>query len=432
MGNNMVASIRNAWKIPDLRKKMLMTILMLLIYRIGTHIPVPGLSATVLAELGRSGSSLFGFLNIISGGAFNNASIFAMSIGPYITASIIIQLLTIAIPKLEQLSKEGEHGRKILAEWTRYGAVILGFIQASALYSGVIRGAVTNRSFLSFITITLTFTAGTAFLMWLGEQINEYGIGNGISLLIFAGIISRGPDGAAILIGYLVSGTFGEGVIGYIVLILILLVFVAMIALVIFVQEAERRIPVQYAKRVVGRKMYGGQSTHIPIKVNVSGVMPIIFAMSIMTFPPTIINLIWGNKETGPFLTYLKNIQDKPWFALAYALLVMFFTFFYSMIAFNPVELANNIRKNGGFVPGIRPGKPTSDYISRVLNRITWFGALFLALVTIMPSLLQTFTNISNVWFGGTSLLIMVSVALETVKQIESQMLMRHYKGFLE
>lgn len=431
MGNNMVASIRNAWKIPDLRKKILMTILMLVIFRIGTHIPVPGLSASALAELGQSGSSLFGFLNIISGGAFNNASIFAMSIGPYITASIIIQLLTIAIPKLEQLSKEGEHGRKILAEWTRYGAVILGFVEASALYTGI-RNVVTNRSVWSYLTITLTFTAGTAFLMWLGEQINEYGIGNGISLLIFAGIISRGPNAAAILYGYLVSGSFGQGAIGYIVLVLIILLFVAMIALVVFVQEAERRIPIQYAKRVVGRKMYGGQSTHIPIKVNVSGVMPIIFAMSIMTFPSTIINLIWGNSETGPFLTYLKNIQDKPWFALAYALLVMFFTFFYSMIAFNPIELANNIRKNGGFVPGIRPGKPTSDYISKVLNRITWFGALFLAVVTILPSLMQTFTKISNVWFGGTSLLIMVSVALETVMQIESQMLMRHYKGFLD
>lgn len=431
MGNSMVASLRNAWRIQDLRKKIFMTVLMLLIFRLGTHIPVPGLSASALAELAAGGSSLFGFLNIISGGAFDKASIFAMSIGPYITASIIIQLLTIAIPKLEQLMKEGEHGQKIMAEWTRYGAVILGFIEATALYMGI-RSAVTQRNVWSFITISLTFTAGTAFLMWLGEQINEYGIGNGISLLIFAGIISRGPDGATLLIEYLRSGTLGEGAIGYIVLALIILVFVAMIALVVFVQEAERRIPVQYAKRVVGRKMYGGQSTHIPIKVNVSGVMPIIFAMSIMTFPPTIINLIWGNSETGPFLTYLKNIQNKPWFTVAYALLVMFFTFFYTMIAFNPIELANNIKKNGGFVPGIRPGKPTSDYITKVLNRITWFGALFLALITVLPSLLQTFTNITNVWFGGTSLLIMVSVALETVKQIESQMLMRHYKGFLD
>lgn len=318
-----------------------------------------------------------------------------------------------------------------MAQWMRYGTVILGFIQATALYFGI-RDAVANRNFWSYLTITLSFTAGTAFLMWLGEQINEYGIGNGISLLIFAGIISRAPNGLTTILGYQQAGVFGQGVIGYIVILLIVLVLIATIALVIFVQEAERRIPVQYAKRVVGRKMYGGQSTHIPIKVNVSGVMPIIFAMSLMTFPPTIINLIWGSRETGPFLTYLKTINDKPWFTVAYALLVMFFTFFYTMIAFNPVELANNIKKNGGFIPGIRPGKPTADYITKVLNRVTWFGALFLALITILPSLLQTFTKISNVWFGGTSLLIMVSVAMETVKQIESQMLMRHYKGFLD
>jgi len=431
MANNMVASLRNAWKIPDLRKKMLLTVLMLLIFRLGTHIPVPGLSAAALSELAQTGSSLFGFINIISGGAFSNASIFSMSISPYITASIIIQLLTIAIPKLEQLSKEGEHGRKILAQWTRYATVILGFIQASAMYTGI-RQAVIRRSFWSYLTITLTFTAGTAFLMWLGEQITEYGIGNGISLLIFTGIISRGPTLVAILIEYLRAEILGPGVVGYIVLVIIILVMIAMIALVVYVQEAERRIPVQYAKRVVGRKMYGGQSTHIPIKVNVAGVMPIIFAMSIMTFPPTIINLIWGSRETGPVLTYLKNINDKPWFTVVYALLVMFFTFFYTMIAFNPIELANNIKKNGGFVPGIRPGKPTSDYIAKVLNRVTWFGAFFLALVTVLPSLLQTFTKISNVWFGGTSLLIMVSVAIETVRQIESQLMLRHYKGFLD
>jgi len=431
MANNMVASLRNAWKIPDLRKKMLLTMLMLLIFRLGTHIPVPGLSAAALSELAQTGSSLFGFINIISGGAFSNASIFSMSISPYITASIIIQLLTIAIPKLEQLSKEGEHGRKILAQWTRYATVILGFIQASAMYTGI-RQAVIRRSFWSYLTITLTFTAGTAFLMWLGEQITEYGIGNGISLLIFTGMISRGPTLVAILIEYLRAEILGPGVVGYIVLVIIILVMIAMIALVVYVQEAERRIPVQYAKRVVGRKMYGGQSTHIPIKVNVAGVMPIIFAMSIMTFPPTIINLIWGSRETGPVLTYLKNINDKPWFTVVYALLVMFFTFFYTMIAFNPIELANNIKKNGGFVPGIRPGKPTSDYIAKVLNRVTWFGAFFLALVTVLPSLLQTFTKISNVWFGGTSLLIMVSVAIETVRQIESQLMLRHYKGFLD
>ncbi len=431
MDNSMVSSIRNAWKIPDLRKKIIMTVLMLLVFRLGTHIPVPGLSAEVLKSLAAGGNSLFGFFNIISGGAFQNASIFAMSIGPYVTASIIIQLLTIAIPKLEQLSKEGEHGKKIMAQWMRYGTVILGFIQATALYFGI-RDAVKVQNFWSYLTITLTFTAGTAFLMWLGEQINEYGIGNGISLLIFAGIVSRGPDGLNYLLEMRKAGEFGAGVIGYIVILLILLVLVAMIALVVFVQEAERRVPVQYAKRVVGRKMYGGQSTHIPIKVNVSGVMPIIFAMSLMTFPPTIINMIWGARETTPFITALKTMNDQWWFTVVYALMVMFFTFFYTMIAFNPIELANNIKKNGGFVPGIRPGKPTSDYITKVLNRVTWFGALFLALITILPSLLQAFTKISNVWFGGTSLLIMVSVAMETVKQIESQMMMRHYKGFLD
>ncbi|HZK26467.1 MAG TPA: preprotein translocase subunit SecY [Thermoclostridium sp.] len=431
MANNMVASLKNSWKIPDLRKKMLMTLLMLLIFRLGTHIPVPGLSAAALAQLAQGGNSLFGYLNIISGGAFSNASIFAMSISPYITASIIIQLLTIAIPKLEQLSKEGEEGQKKIAQWTRYGAVILGFIQATAMYFSI-RGAVINKGAMSYFTIVLTFTAGTAFLMWLGEQITEYGIGNGISLIIFTGIISRGPMTVNILIEYLRAGMLGEGVIGYIVLLLIVLIMLVMIALVVYVQEAERRIPVQYAKRVVGRKMYGGQSTHIPIKVNSAGVMPIIFAMSIATFPPTIINLIWGGKETGAFLSYLKNMNEKPWFTVVYALLVMFFTFFYTMIAFNPVELANNIKKNGGFVPGIRPGKPTADFITKVVNRVTWFGAFFLALITVFPSLLQMFTKISNIWLGGTSLLIMVNVALETVKQIESQLTMRHYKGFLD
>ena len=431
MANNMVASLKNSWKIPDLRKKMLMTLLMLLIFRLGTHIPVPGLSAAALAQLAQGGNSLFGYLNIISGGAFSNASIFAMSISPYITASIIIQLLTIAIPKLEQLSKEGEEGQKKIAQWTRYGAVILGFVQATAMYFSI-RGAVINRGVLSYLTIVITFTAGTAFLMWLGEQITEYGIGNGISLIIFTGIVSRGPMTVNILIQYLRAGMLGEGIIGYIVLALIVLIMLAMIALVVYVQEAERRIPVQYAKRVVGRKMYGGQSTHIPIKVNSAGVMPIIFAMSIATFPPTIINMIWGGRETGKFLTYLKDMNEKPWFTIVYALLVMFFTFFYTMIAFNPVELANNIKKNGGFVPGIRPGKPTAEFITKVVNRVTWFGAFFLALVTVLPSLLQMFTKISNIWLGGTSLLIMVNVALETVKQIESQLTMRHYKGFLD
>lgn len=426
----MLETLKNAWKIPDLRKKILFTIIMLIVYRIGSFIPVPGMDSAALKELVSGGGSLFGFMNIVSGGAFANATIFAMSITPYINSSIIMQLLTVAIPRLEQLAKEGEEGRKIIAQYTRYGTVVLGFLQAVGLYFGL-RSAIVNPGIMSFITITLTFTAGTAFLMWLGEQITEFGIGNGISLIIFAGIVSRGPAGLNALITYYRGEAFGTGVFGILAIIAIILTFVAVIAAVIWVQQAERRVPVQYAKRVVGRKVYGGQSTHIPIKVNLAGVIPIIFAMSIMAFPSTIISFIAPN-STNPVIRFFLDAQGTLGYAIIYALLVMFFTFFYTVIVFNPVELANNMKKNGGFIPGIRPGKPTSDYIAKVLNRITWFGALFLASITVLPSLLQMFTGLQNVWFGGTAVLILVGVALDTVKQIESQMLMRHYKGFLE
>ncbi|NLM76370.1 MAG: preprotein translocase subunit SecY [Clostridiaceae bacterium] len=429
---SVLSPFRSAWKIADLRKKLILTALLLLVYRLGVFIPVPGMSAAVLAQFASTqAGGLFGYLNIIGGGAFERASIFAMSITPYINASIIMQLLTIAIPALERMQKEGEEGRKKLAEWTRYGTVILGFLQATFMYIGF-RDAITRRNVLSYLTITLALTAGTAFIMWLGEQINEYGIGNGISLIIFVNIISSGPDAFkalyAIVVGYSMEGMLALGIL---IVLGIVLVFVAVVVMVIYVTEAERRIPVQYAKRVVGRKMYGGQSTHIPMKVNVAGVMPIIFAMSILSFIPTVISLAAPN-TTNKFLLGLMNFSRNPLYMLVTALLVLFFTFFYTMIAFNPVELANNIRKNGGFIPGIRPGKPTSDYITKVLNRITWFGALFLALVTILPSLLEFITGVPNMWFGGTSLLIMVGVALETAKAIESQLMMRHYKGFLE
>jgi len=427
----MFETLRNAWKIPDLRRKILFTIAMLIIFRIGSFIPVPGLDPEQLRKLVEQGGSLFGFIDIVTGGAFAKATIFAMSITPYINSSIIMQLLTVAIPKLEQLAKEGEEGRKIIAQYTRYGTVVLGFLQAVGLYFGLGASVIGGRGFVSFVTITLTFTAGTAFLMWLGEQITEFGIGNGISLLIFAGIVSRGPAGARNLFTYYKAGSFGSGILGAFVILLILVVFIAIIAAVVWVSQAERRIPVQYAKRVVGRKMYGGQSTHIPIKVNLAGVIPIIFAMSIMAFPSTIISFFAPN-STNPVIKWFMNSQGGIGYALIYALLVMFFTFFYTVIVFNPVELANNMKKNGGFIPGIRPGKPTSDYIAKVLNRVTWFGALFLALITIFPSILQQFTGVKNVWFGGTAVLILVGVALDTVKQIESQMLMRHYKGFLE
>lgn len=431
----MLETLRNAWKIPDLRKKILFTIAMLLVFRVGSHIPVPFLDAKAFADIISKGGNLLGMFDIMTGGALKLASIFAMSITPYINASIIMQLLTVAIPRLEQLAKEGEEGRKIIGQYIRYGTVVLGFIQAVGLYFGMKSSLVephSGGSLISFITVVLTFTAGTAFLMWLGEQITEKGIGNGISLMIFAGIVSRGPAGAVGLSNLFKStkvtlGALGAGatVIG------IVLMFLVVVTLVIYINQAERRVPVQYAKRVVGRKMYGGQSTHIPIKVNLAGVIPIIFAMSIMAFPSTIASFV-APQSTNWFVVLLRNASGQWWYALVYALLIMFFTFFYTIIQFNPIEIANNMKKNGGFIPGIRPGKPTSDYISRVLNRITWFGGLFLAIITVFPYILDPIFGIKNMFFSGTALLILVGVALDTVKQIESQMLMRHYKGFLE
>jgi preprotein translocase subunit SecY len=427
----MLETVRNAWKIPDLRSKLLFTIAMLLVYRLGSYIPVPGLSADTLKQIAESGGDIFGFLDILSGGAFMMATIFAMSITPYINASIIMQLLTVAIPKLESMAKEGEEGRKKIGQWIRYATVVLGFMQATGLYLGL-RAAIVNPSAITFISITLTFTAGTAFLMWLGEQITEYGIGNGISLIIFAGIVSRAPSGLATLYQYAQAGKFGSNAIfSAIQISLIFVVFIGIVAAVVWVQQAERRIPIQYAKRMVGQKMYGGQKSHIPIKVNLAGVIPIIFAMSFVALPPTLIGFFAPN-STNWFIVQLKNMQSAIWSAPLTALLVMFFTFFYTYIQFNPIEIANNLKKNSGYIPGIRPGKPTSEYIMKVLNRITWFSSVFLAVITIFPSIIASLTKITGVWFAGTGVLILVGVALDTVKQIESQMLMRHYKGFLD
>ncbi len=429
----MLEILRNAWKIPDLRRKLLFTIAMLIVFRIGAHIPVPGMDAAQFAKLLESTGSLGGFLDIVSGGALKTATLFAMSITPYINSSIIMQLLTVAIPALERLQKEGEEGRKIIQQYVRYGTVVLGLVQAIGLYFTMRAGGAVadGGSVWSFLTIVLSFTAGTAFLMWLGEQINEFGIGNGISLIIFAGIVSRGPQGALGIVDNYRLGNFGEGIFGIFVIILILAAFVAMISLVIWVQQAERRIPIQYAKRMVGRKMYGGQSTHLPIKVNLAGVIPIIFAMSIMMFPSTIITMFFAGADNW-FVNLFKN-PEKSWiYVIVYAFLIIFFTFFYSVIQFNPIEIANNMKKNGGFIPGLRPGKPTSDYIAKVLNRVTWFGGFFLAAVTVLPIVMGNLTGISGLWFGGTAVLILVGVALDTIKQVESQMLMRHYKGFLE
>ncbi|HPJ21758.1 MAG TPA: preprotein translocase subunit SecY [Clostridia bacterium] len=426
----MFETIKNAWKIGDLKKKLLVTVGLLLIYRLGSHLPVPGLIAEAFEAM-TQGNQLFGFMDTFSGGAFSRASLFAMNITPYINASIIMNLLTVAIPALERMQKEGTEGRKKIQQIVRYLAVALGFFQAAMLYISLANNNAIydGGSIISFFIITLSFTAGTAFIMWLGENITEYGIGNGISLIIFAGILARAPQGVAQIWTYYQGGFFGTGILAILAMAAIFAVFVVSIVGVIYVTQAERKVPVQYAKRVVGRKMYGGQSTHLPMKVNMAGVIPIIFATSITTLPSIIIGLAAPN-TTNTFLLALQK-QGGVAHMTIMAILIIFFAFFYTIIQFNPVEVANNMKKNGGFIPGIRPGKPTADYIAKVLNRITWFGGFFLAAVAVFPQILGAVFNI-NIWFGGTALLIVVGVALDTVKQIESQMLMRHYKGFLD
>ena len=423
----MFKTLRNAWSIPDLRKKMLYTLLMIFVFRLGSHIPVPGLNPAELAAL-VEGSSLFGLMDAFSGGAFSQATVFAMGITPYINASIILQLLTVAIPALERLSKEGEEGRKAIAKWTRVITVVLAFVQATGLYFGI-QGAVVSKTLASYITIVATFTAGTAFLMWLGEQITEKGVGNGISIIIFAGIVASIPAMARTL--YTAVVDYNEP---WWTVVLVLVFNLAMIAFVVFITDAERRISVQYAKRMVGRKMYGGQSTHIPMKVAMAGVIPIIFAMSILSFPSTIMQFTGGMPTTGFWGKFWSFFVPSSWvYIVLYLLLIIFFTYFYTAIQFNPIEVANNMKKNGGFVPGIRPGAPTSTYLSRILSRITLSGAFFLGAVAIVPLIIAKYNpTFSSVSITGTSLLIMVGVALETVKQIESQMMMRHYKGFLD
>jgi preprotein translocase subunit SecY len=422
-------TLKNAWTIDELKKKIMYTFMILVIFRIGSVIPVPYLDTSILktALQGDAANTIFGYLNVLTGGAFEKATIFAMSISPYINSSIIVNLLTVAIPSWERLSKEGIEGRKKLAQYTRYGTVILGFIQGFGFYS-VLRsyGAVTPNNFFTATVIVLTFTAGTAFIMWLGENINEHGIGNGISIILFAGIISSLPSAVISMNGMINAGTLNTFTAALIVLLALILV-----AFVVYVSNAERRIPVQYAKRVVGRKMYGGQSTHIPLKVNMTGVIPIIFASSITTFPATLF-MVFRPQAGGFWATVEKAVQPGSFsYAIVYFILIIFFNYFYAAIQFNPIEMSNNLKKNGGFIPGIRPGRPTSDYLTKILAKITMLGALFLGIMAIIPIGLSYGLGI-NLYLGGTSLLIVVGVALDTVKQLESQMLMRHYKGFLE
>ena len=440
--------MQNAWKIPDLRKKILFTLLVIIVFRIGANMPAPFLNMEALAGLmgfvtDSSSANAFAYLNTLSGGAFAQATLFAMSVTPYINSSIIIQLLTVAIPALERLARDGgEEGRKKIGAITRYVAVVLGLVQGLAYYLYLRGSSYEGTPIVTYtegaagvftaIVIVLVFTAGTAMMMWLGEQINQKGIGNGISILLFAGIVARLPDTVNILVKALGAAwespdSFGQY---YFFVPLFVIIFLAIIWVIVFMNDAERRIPVQYAKRVVGRKMYGGQSTHLPIKVNMSGVMPIIFASSILTIPSTIQLFV---TPTGFWKTVLDALSTTGWvYALIYFLLILMFAYFYVAIQYNPIEMANNLRQNNGTIPGIRPGKPTSDYIQKILSKITLIGALFLAVIALLPIAFSAFTGMHNLMMGGTSVIILVGVALDTMKQMESQMMMRHYKGFLD
>ncbi|MBQ6159801.1 MAG: preprotein translocase subunit SecY [Oscillospiraceae bacterium] len=435
----MLQTIRNAWKIADLRKKLLFTFAILLLYRLGNVIPVPFVNTVTMSAMFQSSeiqNSILGLFNMMSGSAFSRATLFALSIQPYINASIIIQLLTIAIPALERLSKEGgEEGRKKIERITRYTTVGLGLLMGWA-YWMMLKNYDTQwesqllveRGFVPAITVILSFTAGSALVMWLGEQISEFGIGNGISMILFANIVSRLPQMVMTLGNGLVSDFSGYWYVALVAIVGI----IALIMFIVFITNAERRIPVSYAKRVVGRKVYGGQNTFLPIKVNMSGVLPIIFAQSVATLPATVAMFLNKANDDNPWYKYVWS-NTSVVYLVFYLLLIIGFSYFYSTIQYNPVEISNNLRKNGGFIPGYRPGRPTSDFIKRVINKITLFGAIFLGIVAILPILTGMINDkFSAMAIGGTSVIIVVGVALETVQAIEAQMLMRHYKGFLE
>jgi len=421
----MLNSFQQAFKIGDLRSKLLFTLIMLLVFRIGAHIPVPGINTEAIAQLLQG--QLFGFFDIISGGAFKRFSVFAMSITPYINASIIMQLLTVVVPRLEELNKEGEEGKKKIAQYTRYGTIVLALIQAIGMSFALGKtGAIVNPGFASYLIIAVSLTAGTAMLMWIGEMITEKGIGNGISLIIFCGIAARIPSQIA-GVGQEVS----SGMAGYFQVLLLIVVVLVVITAVVAMNEGQRRLPIQYAKRVVGRKLYGGQSTFLPLKVNAAGVIPIIFAMSLGMFPATIGSWMSPTSSFNTFVNTYFNFNSVL-YNIFYATLIIFFTYFYVAIIFNPMDVADNIKKNGGFVPGIRPGRPTAEYIDKVLSRLTTVGGVFLALIAILPNIVIAITGIKSLWFGGTALLILVGVALDTMKQIESHLLLRSYEGFVK
>ena len=420
----MLDSLSNIFKITELRDKILYTLMMFAVFRAGIHIPVPGVDASVIESLFTSGN-LFGLLDLFAGGALSKFSIFAMSITPYINASIIMQLLQAVVPQFEAWSKDGEEGRKKIAKVTRYGTVVLGFVQAFGMAFALrANSALVNNDILSVFVVAIILTAGTCLLMWVGEQITAYGVGNGISLIIFAGIVARLPDGLQTIYQYIQTGT-----INMFQAFLFAVIAIAMIAVVVAVTQGQRRIPIQYAKRVVGRKMYGGHSTFLPLKVNQAGVIPIIFASSVLMFPVTIAQFI-----DNDFVHKLADLftWGTPLQTALYAILIFIFTYFYTAISINITDMADNMKKYGGFIPGIRAGKPTADYVDNVMTKITLAGAVFLAIVAIIPNFLGTITGVQGVYFGGTALLIVVGVALDTMQQIESLMVTRHYKGFVK
>ena len=431
----MLETLKNAWKMADLRAKLLYTGMILLLFRIGAAIPVPFLKPDILKTYISGDNNWLGYIDLLSGGAFSNSTLFALGISPYITASIVIQLLAVAIPALEQLAKEGEEGRKILNKYTRYCTVALGLLQSVAYYFlmrnyGALTYTEGSAMYFSAVVIITSFLAGSMLVMWMGEQIDNKGIGNGISMILFAGIVSRASSMVNTVITELYLAI--NGIMKYWFIVpFTLVLFLAAIVFIVIMTNAERRIPVQYAQRVVGRKMYGGQSTHIPIKVNMSGVLPVIFASSILSIPSTIAGFMNVDPD-GIMGKILSVIRYDHWvYAVLYFFLIMAFNYFYISIQYNPMEIANNLRKNNGTIPGIRPGKPTAAFIARVVSKVTVVGGIFLAIIAIGPILLSQLMGI-NISLGGTSIIIVVGVALDTVRQLESQMMMRHYKGFLE
>jgi len=415
-------ALSNIYKIPELRQKIIFTLVMFAVFRLGTHIPVPGVDPVAIQHLFANGN-LFGLLDLFSGGAFSKFSIFAMSITPYINAAIIIQLLTVVIPTLEQWSKEGQEGHKKTTQVTRYLTVVLAFLQALGMSIGL-KQAILNPNPVNILIIAITLTAGTVFLMWVGEQITAQGVGNGISLIIFAGIVAALPKSIGTIYHYVQAGT-----VSYFQVFLFLVVALAMVVFVVHVETGFRNIPISYAKRVVGTRAMGGHTSHLPLKVNQAGVIPIIFASSVLMFPPTIAQFV-----TNPTIKHIASYFEwgTPFQTTLYALLIIFFTYFYTAVTMKIPDLADNLKKYGGFIPGIRPGEPTADYIDHVMTRITLAGSVFLAFIAILPNAIGAFTHIQGVYFGGTSLLIVVGVALQTMKQIESMVVMRHYEGFMK